>query len=80
MQNKINPLFLLLLLPIQLMAQPSITIRHINVVDVKTGAILLNQLVVIKGHTIADIRPDNTKTSERATTVDGTNKYLIPGL
>jgi hypothetical protein len=75
-------LFLLFItIPAQLLAQSSITIRHINIVDVKTGAIRPDQMINIKGNRIEFIGNDtdnNRKNSESE--INGTNKYLIPGL
>lgn len=75
-------LFLLVLaLPTQLLAQTSVTLRHINIVDVKTGAIHKDQLVLIKNQKIDLIVNDNNKQAgATGEVVDGTNKFLIPGL
>jgi hypothetical protein len=70
-----------LLWPVQLFAQADVTIRHINVVDVVTGQIKADQLVSIHNGKIASIATDNNKAVKSASTlIDGTNKYLIPGL
>jgi hypothetical protein len=75
-------LFLLFLtIPIQLLAQSFITIRHINIVDVKTGSVRTNQIVNIKGNRI-DFIGDDTDTIRKGSEpeINGTNKFLIPGL
>jgi hypothetical protein len=53
-------------------------IKNTNVVDVKAGAVIKNMSVVIEGNRIKDILKDASK--YKGQTVDGTNKYLIPGL
>src|SRR5215207_2192846 len=74
-------LLLLLVIPAQLLSQSSIAIRHINIVDVKTGAIKPDQMVFIKGNKIDYIGPDNQKRRKSTTyLVDATGKFLIPGL
>ncbi|HEX3080222.1 MAG TPA: hypothetical protein VHQ04_07150, partial [Puia sp.] len=76
-------LYLLLFLAIstQLSAQSCFKIRHINIVNVKTGAIEYDQAVLIKGHRIDLIANDEADTRKlSANDIDGTNKYLIPGL
>ena len=74
-------LLLLLVIPAQLLSQSSIAIRHINIVDVRTGAIKPDQMVIIKGNKIDDIGADNQKSRKSVTQeVDATGKFLIPGL
>jgi hypothetical protein len=74
-------LLLFITIPAQLLAQSSIIIRHINIVDVKTGVIKPDQIVYIKGNRIVSIGSDNKKDIKNThAEVDGTNKYLIPGL
>ncbi|GAA3928312.1 amidohydrolase family protein [Hymenobacter algoricola] len=57
-----------------------VVIQHINVVDVLTGRQLPNQTVAISGGTIRRVEPTGTRTYAAAQTLDGTNKYLLPGL
>ena len=74
-------LLLFITIPAQLLAQSSITIRHINIVDVKTGAINHNQIVYIKGNMIDSIGKDNNENKKNlGIELDCPNKYLIPGL
>lgn len=74
-------ILLLLALPTQILAQTAITLRHINIVDVKTGAIYKNQMVLIKNQKIDFIGNDSDKKANTTgEVVDGTNKFLIPGL
>jgi hypothetical protein len=72
---------LLFLLPLQLFAQSSVTIRHVNIVDTRTGAIHQNQLVIIRDNKIDEISLDSNKSViQVGNMIDGRNKYLIPGL
>src|SRR5688500_11564088 len=74
-------LLLLLVIPAQLLSQSSIAIRHLNIVDVRTGAIKPDQMVFIKGNKIDYIGPDNKKSRKSATQeVEATGKFLFPGL
>jgi imidazolonepropionase-like amidohydrolase len=74
-------LVLLLAIPVHLLSQSSITLRHINVVDVRTGDIKHNQVVSIKGNKIASIGGDNQKSRKSiGQEVDAKGKFLIPGL
>lgn len=58
-----------------------LVIRNINVVDVTTGKILPNQDVVVKGQLIYYIgNLFLEKTSTNTKYIDGTGKYLSPGL
>ena len=71
---------LMLLLPLQLFAQPNkVLFKNVNVVDVKTGQIAAKQNVLISGNTIQKITA-KAISSKNASVVDGTGKFLIPGL
>ncbi|MBC9797376.1 amidohydrolase family protein [Sinomicrobium weinanense] len=76
-----NILFLLLFLsfvPV-LFAQETI-IRNISLIDVNTGK-TSNRTVVISGDKIEQIaKPGKIKYSEKDSIIDGTGKYLMPGL
>ncbi len=71
---------LLLLLPLQVLAQQhAILFRNVSVVDVQTGQVSANQNVLISGNTIQKISSKSI-TAKNVTLVDGTGKFLIPGL
>ena len=57
-----------------------IVISKINVVDVKNGLIIKEQDVIINGNRIVKIIPHNQVKLESSTFIDGTNRFLIPGL
>jgi len=66
-------------LPALLFAQSRLVIKHIAVVDVKTGKINRNQTVVIDGNKIKSIH-SKAVSLRNTVVVDGNGKYLIPGL
>jgi imidazolonepropionase-like amidohydrolase len=69
-----------LLLPLQLFAQTtSIVFQNVNVVDVQTGKVLGKQNVLVTGNRIEKIT-SKAITRKNATLVNGTGKFLIPGL
>ena len=55
-------------------------ITDINVIDVVTGEILPNRTVAIDGDQITAIYTRTIKSGKETQVVDGTGKYLIPGL
>lgn len=57
-----------------------IILSNINVVDVENGVVIKNQDVIINGNKIQKILPYNEVNIESNQIVDGTNRYLIPGL
>lgn len=57
-----------------------IVIQNVNVFDSKTGTILPNRSVVVKGKTIDAVLSEAPELSENATIVDGGGKTLLPGL
>jgi imidazolonepropionase-like amidohydrolase len=69
---KLLTLFLLALL---IQAAP-IVIRNVNIVDVESGTIRKNRNVTIRGSRILSVAPGKM----RAGAINGTGKYLIPGL
>lgn len=73
-------LLLILLLPLTALAQPDLIIRHINIIDVKTGNIKSNEYVSIHNRKIIAIHADNKSLKFSEKQIDGTGKYLIPGL
>jgi imidazolonepropionase-like amidohydrolase len=69
-----------ILLPLQLFSQTtSILFQNVNVIDVQTGKVLSKQNVLIKGNRIEKIS-SKAIAGKNATIVNGTGKYLIPGL
>src|SRR5262245_19010108 len=79
-------LLALVALPGMLLAQPkekqqAIAITHISVVDTNAGSARSDQTVVIVGDRIVAIgAAGDTPAPEGARVVDGTGKFLIPGL
>jgi len=56
-------------------------IQNVNLIDVREGKVIPNQSLVIEGPTIASIDEATSRTSiANARIIDGTGKYLIPGL
>ncbi len=76
--------FILLAFPVFSCKQSSLTgdifIKNVNVVDIVTGKIIASRDVVIADNKITDILPHGESKVESKTIIDGTNKYLIPGL
>ncbi len=70
----ISALFLASAAPAQ-----TVAIRNVNVIPMDTERVLANQTVVIKDGLIAEIGP-KVKIPKGANVIDGTGKYLIPGL
>jgi len=60
-------------------AQNTIVIKNVAVVDVKTGTVNRNRTVIIRGNRITAIS-DKANNLRNATTIDGKDRYLIPGL
>jgi len=62
-------------------APGALAIRHVSVVDVSGGPTLSDQTVVIQGNRIVAVGPAaGVRVPRGARVVDGTGKYLIPGL
>jgi imidazolonepropionase-like amidohydrolase len=67
------------------MAQPAEThrlvIAHVGIIDTRTGKVLEDRDVVIRGDRIISVEPVGSNRSEADTILlDGRGKYLIPGL
>jgi len=59
----------------------SIAIQHATVINVETGSRSADQTVIVSGNRIVAIgRAQDVKTPAGARVVDGTGKFLIPGL
>ncbi|RPH64469.1 MAG: hypothetical protein EHM89_01650, partial [Acidobacteria bacterium] len=60
---------------------PVLAIEHVNVVDVRAGRLLDDQTVVVESGRITAVAPaGSVKAPAGAIIVDGSQKYLIPGL
>src|SRR5687768_4001888 len=71
--------FFMLLLPLQLLAQKNaILFKDVNVVDVETGQIT-KQNVLVTGNRIETIT-SNAIAATKAMVINGAGKHLIPGL
>jgi imidazolonepropionase-like amidohydrolase len=57
-----------------------IAITHVNVVDVRSGALQRDRLVVLHGDRIAAVEPGAARVPAGARIVDGRGRFLIPGL
>jgi len=81
------PIFFLLLLSLPLAAQywslqDTVVITDVNIVDVRTGAILTDQVVVIDRNRIVEVgsRKYTRYPRNAPTIINGRGSYLIPGL
>lgn len=60
---------------------PSLAIEHVSVIDVEHGTINKDQTVIIQNGLITMVRDSENSADQRFDkTIDGTGKYLIPGL
>lgn len=71
-------LTLLLMIAVPLAAE-TVVFRNVNVVPMTSNKVLAKQTVVVEGDRIVSVSA-NAKVPEGAKVVDGTGKYLIPGL
>lgn len=55
-------------------------IHNVNIIDVRSGTTLPNQFVYIAGDRISAITTGANPKFKVTTTIDGTGKFLIPGL
>jgi imidazolonepropionase-like amidohydrolase len=60
--------------------QHDLLITNVNIIDVVTGEVLSNRTVAIDGDSISAIYNKSIKPGKHTEVVDGTGKYLIPGL
>lgn len=58
----------------------SLVITHVTVIDTKTGQSQPNMDVLIRGNRIAEIEKANSEHWNGVTVLDGSGKFLIPGL
>src|SRR5579862_6356972 len=62
-------------------SDPIIYISHVTVIDTETGAADYDRTVVISGDRITDVKEtDKVKVPSGAKLLDGTGRFLIPGL
>jgi len=62
-------------------ANPTIAIRHVTIIDPGSRSVERDMTVVIRGGHISAVRKSHVREiAKSATTVDGTGKFLIPGL
>jgi imidazolonepropionase-like amidohydrolase len=60
---------------------PALVIQHVSVVDVSAGKLLGRQTVVVENGRITSVTPESSaKAPVGARLIDGTGKFLIPGL
>ena len=78
MINKILFTLLLLIASFSLFAQTYIT--NVTVADVENQKMVPDQTVVITNDIITKIQSSKIKIPENVTVIDGTGKYLFPGL
>lgn len=57
-----------------------ILIENVNIIDVESGNVVANQDVIVNANKITHILNHAEQTIQSRTTINGTNKYLIPGL
>ena len=57
-----------------------ILIKNVNIVNVENGTILAGKYVALKGSVIIGIYSKEVSLQNSGEVIDGTNKYLIPGL
>jgi dihydroorotase-like cyclic amidohydrolase len=65
----------------QFISAQNLVITNVNVIPIEGGeTILKNQMVIIKEGKITDITPFKKEQTKQTPVIDGTGKYLIPGL
>lgn len=61
--------------------QNDFVIQNVNIVDIKTGELWQNMTLIVRGSKIDTIaKTDHIRLTGSGTLVDGSRKYLIPGL
>lgn len=69
-----------LVVPCVALAQGSLVITHVNIVDVVNGGIRRDQTLVIRNGEIVGVHRGRAAVPQDATVVNGTGKFVIPGL
>ena len=79
MKNSIILLLLVCIFPAKMFGQTYIT--NVSIADVEKQRFVSNQTMVITNDLITNIQPNKKiKIPENATIIDGTGKYILPGL
>ncbi len=78
--KKIILLIVLFTLSYATLKSQSVLIENVNILDVKTGTITTKQSVFIEGEKIATISSKKIRPKENTQILDGTSKFLIPGM
>jgi imidazolonepropionase-like amidohydrolase len=61
-------------------AAETLTITHVNLVDVTDGKVRPNTTVTVEGNRVVSVGPSTAGNPKRGIVVDGQGQYLIPGL
>ncbi len=77
---KIFLIFCLTLCSCQNTIEGNLIITNVNIIDVKTGTINSKRDIIVNGNTITSIIEHNNRNYKAETIIDGSKKYLIPGL
>jgi len=79
MKNKLNLLLLVCIFSVKLFGQTYIS--NVDILDVEKHQLIANQTIVITDDLITNIQlSKKIKIPENATVIDGTGKYILPGL
>ena len=62
------------------LSSEALVFTHVNIVDVRNGNVIEDQLVVIDSGKIKFIFPEGSTIPENTQLIDATGKYLMPGL
>lgn len=79
MKNLFTFALLLMVIGCQSHAPADLAIQNITIIDVQSGEIIENQTVIIRDQRIAEIH-NNSSGVDAVRVIDGSGKYLIPGL
>jgi imidazolonepropionase-like amidohydrolase len=75
------PALLALLAPGTVAAQETIAFRDVSILDVEAGVVVPDRTVIVEGGTIARVGPAaEVEIPADATVIDGTGRFLVPGL
>jgi len=66
--------------PQEKVSESAILISNVNIVDVRTGSIIENRQVIIDSGEISKISESVSNTENYKTAIDGSGKFLMPGL
>src|SRR5277367_2660433 len=58
----------------------TLTITHVNLIDVSDGRVRADTTVAIEGKRVVSVGPSTVGNPKRGLVVDGKGQYLIPGL